>query len=402
MGLQEDRERYMTNDARCKPIGECEVKTFHAPPERVDQDSVLRLTACVEANPLFVQVMESMPCPALVLNPERQIVFANQRLLSVVNANHMKEVLGKRPGEVVGCVHAGEGPGGCGTSEACAMCGAVNAILECQRTGRIVVQECRIRIETGSETAFDFEVVASSFDLSGEPVTICALRDISSEKRRHVLERVFFHDVLNTAGGIHGFVQLMADDSGKPTITEEGNLRLLVTLTERLVHELREHRQLLLAESGDLRVYPGVVSPHDIMVEVQTLMANLEDMKDRRVVIATAPESGIETDPDLLQRILVNMTKNALEATLPGEIVTLSCEDLEGERVAFRVHNSTVMPREVQLQVFNRSFSTKTGQGHGVGTYSMKLLGEKYLKGKVYFTSREGTGTIFTIEIPRE
>lgn len=38
------------------------------------------------------------------------------------------------------------------------------------------------------------------------------------------------------------------------------------------------------------------------------------------------------------------------------------------------------MPRTSQLQIFQRSFSTK-GKGRGLGTYSIKLLTERYLKG---------------------
>jgi signal transduction histidine kinase len=57
------------------------------------------------------------------------------------------------------------------------------------------------------------------------------------------------------------------------------------------------------------------------------------------------------------------------------------------------------MPKEIQLQIFARSFSTK-GQGRGLGTYSVRLLTEKYLKGKVWFKSSEKQGTTFYICIP--
>jgi sensor histidine kinase regulating citrate/malate metabolism len=62
------------------------------------------------------------------------------------------------------------------------------------------------------------------------------------------------------------------------------------------------------------------------------------------------------------------------------------------------VHNQGFIPKDVQLQIFQRSFSTK-GEGRGIGTYSMKLLGEKYLKGKVRFESLDKNGTTFYIEI---
>ncbi len=60
-----------------------------------------------------------------------------------------------------------------------------------------------------------------------------------------------------------------------------------------------------------------------------------------------------------------------------------------------------IIPYDVQLQLFQRSFSTK-GIGRGIGTYSIKLLTENYLKGSVNFISNENEGTLFTIELNRE
>jgi signal transduction histidine kinase len=106
----------------------------------------------------------------------------------------------------------------------------------------------------------------------------------------------------------------------------------------------------------------------------------------------------VVTDRALLGRVIGNMLKNALEASRPGEAVTAGCERQVGQ-VRFWVHNSAVMPRSTQLQLFQRSFSTK-GAGRGLGTYSIKLLGERYLGGRVVFSSVEGQGTTFTLVLP--
>ena len=95
------------------------------------------------------------------------------------------------------------------------------------------------------------------------------------------------------------------------------------------------------------------------------------------------------------------MLRNALEATDPGGLVTVRCCNRAG-RVVFEVHNQAVMPKDVQMQVFQRSFSTKAATGRGVGTHSMKLLGERYLHGTVGFTSQAPQGTTFWIELPEE
>jgi sensor histidine kinase regulating citrate/malate metabolism len=48
-----------------------------------------------------------------------------------------------------------------------------------------------------------------------------------------------------------------------------------------------------------------------------------------------------------------------------------------------------------------RSFSTTGGGGRGIGTYSVKLFGERYLKGRVAFVSREQEGTTFSFAVPK-
>ncbi len=80
--------------------------------------------------------------------------------------------------------------------------------------------------------------------------------------------------------------------------------------------------------------------------------------------------------------------------------MTIGCSDL-GREAAFHVHNDSVMPAEVQLQVFHRSFSTKATIGRGIGTYSMKLFGEHYLRGRIEFTSRASEGTTFNLYLPK-
>ena len=70
------------------------------------------------------------------------------------------------------------------------------------------------------------------------------------------------------------------------------------------------------------------------------------------------------------------------------------------KHVVFEVWNEGLIPEEVQYRIFTRSFTTKSEPGHGLGTYSMKLFGEKYLKGKISFHSTDSTGTVFRYSLP--
>ena len=57
-------------------------------------------------------------------------------------------------------------------------------------------------------------------------------------------------------------------------------------------------------------------------------------------------------------------------------------------------------PEEQTLRIFHRNYTTKEGQGRGLGTYSMKLLGEKVLGGEVDFSTSPGGGIVFSLTLP--
>ena len=110
-------------------------------------------------------------------------------------------------------------------------------------------------------------------------------------------------------------------------------------------------------------------------------------------------EVSINTDTVLLLRAVGNLVKNALEAAGAGETVTLSAV-ADVNEVIIKVNNPAIMPASVQLQVFQRSFSTKAKTGRGIGTYSVKLFVETFLGGNTYFRSSEKEGTTFYISLP--
>ena len=67
--------------------------------------------------------------------------------------------------------------------------------------------------------------------------------------------------------------------------------------------------------------------------------------------------------------------------------------------VRFAVHNAAVMTDEVRSKIFVQGYTTKS-TGYGLGTFSMKIIGENYLGGKVSFVSEPGSGTEFSFELP--
>ena len=87
-------------------------------------------------------LLDAADVSVVVLNRQRQILVGNSVLLEGLGIQGMEFIEGLRPGEALGCLHASQCLGGCGTAPECANCGAVLAILESQRTDKSVEREC--------------------------------------------------------------------------------------------------------------------------------------------------------------------------------------------------------------------------------------------------------------------
>jgi signal transduction histidine kinase len=368
-------------------------------------DELHRQIELVSHNPVVTAVLGAADAVLLVLNGQRQIVAFNSRVAAVSRISDVSGVLGLRPGETFQCVNAA-GPGGCGAAPACETCGALGAILACQRNRRSAEAECLIRTRSGKDSALEFNVRATPVVLGGSPFTVVSLRDISSEKRKQALEQIFFHDILNTVTALRSWTAVLR----RPGVDHQRAGERVDLISRQLEREIRDQRALALAESGTLVAMPQRVRAADLLRDLEFSFSSHFAAEGRRLELeAVPPEAELESDPSLALRVLANMVRNALEATAPGGAVRVGCEparwgDGDGDAHALRfiVRNQGYIPPEIQAHVFQRSFSTKAHRGRGLGTYSMKLLGEGYLGGKVSFASEVHSGTMFFLELPVE
>lgn len=370
------------------------LKSAFLPAQTASEAEVREQAKIFEAMPDITAALDGMLNFCLILNLQRQAVFVNKPLREFLAANGIKDAVGRRFGDLAGCSHPAESEGGCGTTEACARCGAAQAVAEALN-GREAAKECRILSKRVGDD-LDLQVSLKPLTLGKDKFLLMSLIDISSDKRRAVMERLFFHDVINTAGGVQGLLSVMETaDPGEL----KGYLSTAVSASDRLVDQILSQKDLAAAERGELSLRAAEVGTAELLREVAGLFAAHEVAKDKRVELAAdCADAVLTTDRTLLSRVIGNMTKNALEAEPAGSVVTLGARET-ASGILFTVHNPGQMPEDSRLQVFQRSFSTK-GAGRGLGTYSIRLLTEKYLKGKVSFSTGPG-GTTFTAEYPK-
>lgn len=194
--------------------------TQFLPAERDSYFKVIAQNKLLASHDMLNVISNSIPSLFLILNGRRQIVYMNSKIKDFIGNADFESVIGVRPGELIDCENAWLSDGGCGTNKICQLCGAAQSFVGAHKGVR-TVNECRITSKKNGH-GLDLKVTASPYHVDNEDFVIVVIEDISNMKRKQVMERLFFHDILNTAGGIYGLSDILRETTEtKPEIYQK-------------------------------------------------------------------------------------------------------------------------------------------------------------------------------------
>jgi PAS domain-containing protein len=191
-------------------------QTAFLPAERLSLSEILVQTGEIGESSVLNAMLDTAPGMIALLNPQRQIVICNDACAKAGGLARKEDALGMRPGELLQCVHAAALPGGCGTSALCPHCGLAQAIVTGQQGGDHSGECLMRRHGCDGDSAAEYAVEVKPLTRLGSGWQSCSISDISDEKRREALERIFFHDIMNRAGGVQSLSHLLADPNTLP------------------------------------------------------------------------------------------------------------------------------------------------------------------------------------------
>jgi len=352
-------------------------------------------------HPLVSVLLTCLDGVVVLLNENRQLIGFNEGPLRDLGISGPASVVGKRMGQILGCVREPGTPSGCGTGRSCRTCGMAVAIVTSQETNTPCEADCLLTTSDGSASVErQFRVRASPLKLGDHDFTVVSLQDISAEKERQLIQGVFLHDL----GNLLQVMQYGADLLREPDSDPVGALEKVTHTSEMLVGLLQSHREL---HSLSLAKHDLPMQSLDLCEYLPSLVATFQGhqaAKGRHLVLLPALAGlSLTTNESLLGRGLGNMIVNALEASPAGAAVTVRARrEPTANRVRIDVHNVGAIPPSVVDRVYQPHFTTKKGKGRGLGAYGTRMIVEQLLGGKVGFTSTPVAGTRFFIDLPAD
>ncbi len=213
------------------------------------------------------------------------------------------------------------------------------------------------------------------------------------------------HEIRTPMNGVMGVLHLLKAER----LTDDGRHMLEEALScgQMLAELLNDVIDFSKIEAGRLELAHEALDPRSVLDGVVRLLRPQADGKGLLLRLDVAPDLGwVRSDPVRLRQALFNLVGNAVKFTERGS-VTVRCVSPRPGFLRFEVIDTGVgIPTEVQARVFQRfdqgdASTTRKFGGSGLGLAITKKLAEM-MSGAVGFTSEQGLGSTFWLEIAAE
>jgi len=256
-------------------------------------------------------------------------------------------------------------------------------------------------------------VKANELEIDSKTIKLVSLQDISAELDAQEivawqrLIRVLTHEIMNSISPI---TSLSSTISTILTNEINSDLRDIEALKDVLlgINTITKRGEGLLKFVESYRMLTQLPSPVfeeisviDLMNDVSVLMS--QELKIANVIcmITVNPDTLVmHADRKMIEQALINLVKNAKEATMESEnpeIMIKAIQNTRGNCIITIKDNGHGMEQELIDKIFVPFFTTKD-KGTGIGLSLTRQIVQVH-KGSINVISSKGEGTTVTLEI---
>jgi signal transduction histidine kinase len=217
---------------------------------------------------------------------------------------------------------------------------------------------------------------------------------VERDSRLKAMMHGIAHEVRNPLGGMELFSGLLKEelksDSEKLKYVEK--IQTEITNLKAVVEEFLD-----FARSVEPSPTKGLMPTF-----IEDIKLNfLNELDSKKIDFEARIPDSAQTmffDPDQMRRALLNIVKNAIDATPEGGKITFECDGSNNHNVISVIDSGSGIGEDILGQVFDPFFTTKE-RGSGLGlSFARKIVISH--KGEIDIESAKGKGTLVRITIP--
>lgn len=308
------------------------------------------------------RIVDAVPARLVCYDTDRKILWIN---------DYSAQLLGRQPEALLGKTC-------CEVWQNCSQPFMDCHIIKALRTA----EPQKAEIETAQGRIWSLKVCPQK-DESGRISFLCEYgHDITERVRLKELEddinAITRHDLKSPAIATLNTVRLIKNDENLTTDQRD----LLQELEKNGRHMLEIINHTLTLQKIERGEYESTIKRINILEILKDVSSSLLDQVEKKnlrfLILVNGEETRegeaffVNAEENLLRTALMNLIKNAVEASPPDETVTLEAED--GPPRKLSIHNHGAVPAEIREKFFGKYVTHGKRGGTGLGTYSAKKM----------------------------
>lgn len=206
------------------------------------------------------------------------------------------------------------------------------------------------------------------------------------------------HEIRNPLGAMRGAIQVLESTTPKGSVHSE-LMDIILKESDRLNSIITNFLSYARPPAGELR-------DTDVAGAIREMFKLLRHSPDIRPEHHLVDDSGndsvlIAADTSQLKQIFWNLARNAIQAMPDGGTLRVGLAAIPNKRIRITFEDTGLGMTPEQVEQLFEPFSQSTSGGTGLGLSIVYQIVKDH-NGVINVRSREGKGTIITIELPRE
>jgi len=207
------------------------------------------------------------------------------------------------------------------------------------------------------------------------------------------------HEIKNPLSAMAMHSEILKNKLESVEFKDKKKTKISIDTLQNEVKRLNGIIQQFLSLAKPSKLKLDLVNINDVVNDVNTLVQ--QQAQEQNIKLKTNLQMKLDTiygEEDQLKQVLLNLILNAFAVMPNGGNLEIQTKSNNNKFLINIIDSGNGIPKKIQTKIFELYFTTKN-DGGGIGLSICKNIMEAH-EGKLYFKTKIGKGTTFTMEFP--